>query len=153
MSTVKNTIIAGSAMGGNCAGSPLVDGGGNLSYPDATCPGLNADPLLGPLQDNGGPTWTMALGEGSAAIDAADDAICAAPPVNNLDQRSVTRPQGTHCDIGAVEQVQEPVAVRLSTINAGSTPGTVAPTAVAGLLLLALGGCAAWGRRQTQQVG
>ena len=22
---------------------------------------LNVDPMLGPLQDNGGPTWTMAL--------------------------------------------------------------------------------------------
>ncbi len=109
--------------------------------------------MLSPLWANCGPTWTMALGPGSAAIDAGVDAICAVAPVNNLDQRGVTRPQGSHCDIGAVEQVQEPVAVRLSTINAGSTPGAVAPTAVAGLLLLALGGCAAWGRRETQQVG
>jgi hypothetical protein len=46
----------------------------------------------------------MALGPGSAALDAADDAICAAPPVNNLDQRGVARPLGSHCDIGAVEQ-------------------------------------------------
>ena len=61
-------------------------------------------PLLSPLQNNGGPSETMALGPGSAAIDAADDATCAAPPVNNLDQRGVTRPQGLHCDIGAVEQ-------------------------------------------------
>ena len=45
----------------------------------------------------------MALGEGSAAMDAGDDAICAAPPVNNLDQRGITRPQGAHCDIGAYE--------------------------------------------------
>jgi predicted outer membrane repeat protein len=88
----------------NCFG-PLTDGGGNLSYPDTSCPGINADPMLGPLQNNGGPTWTMALGEGSAALDAADDAICAAPPVNNLDQRGVPRPWGAHCDIGAVEQV------------------------------------------------
>jgi hypothetical protein len=47
----------------------------------------------------------MALGEGSAARDAGDDATCAAPPVNNLDQRGVARPQGTHCDIGAIEQI------------------------------------------------
>jgi hypothetical protein len=103
--TLKNTIfvVANSAYGPNCTGA-ITDGGGNLSYPDASCPGINADPLLGPLQDNGGPTWTMALSEGSAAIDAADDAICAAPPVNNLDQRGVARPLGSHCDIGAVEQ-------------------------------------------------
>ncbi len=91
--------------GGNCYGT-ITDGGGNLSYPDTTCPGINSDPMLGPLQNNGGPTETMALGPGSAALDAANDAICAAAPVNNLDQRGIARPQGPHCDIGAVEQIQ-----------------------------------------------
>jgi Phospholipid methyltransferase len=88
----------------------------NLSYPDATCGGINDDPMLGPLQDNGGPTWTMALGTGSAALGAADDDLCAADPVNNLDQRGVTRPQGVHCDIGAYEKgvlkVYLPLVVR-----------------------------------------
>ncbi len=102
--TLKNTIIANNRPGGNCVGF-ITDGGGNLSYPDTTCPGIHADPLLGPLQYSGGPTPTMALGEGSAAIDAGNDAICAADPINNLDQRGITRPQGSHCDIGAVEQV------------------------------------------------
>jgi hypothetical protein len=137
MLTLKNTIVANSPSGGNCYG-PITDGGGNLSYPDITCPGINADPLLGPLQDNGGPTETMALGEGSAALDAADDAICAAPPVNNLDQRGVTRPQGTQCDIGAVEQVQEPSAVSVSALRAQSLPGKITPAMIAGLLLLVL---------------
>ena len=100
--TLKNTIVANSPTGGNCSGA-ITDGGGNLSYPDTTCPGINGDPELGPLQNNGGPTQTMALGPGSAAIDAANDAICAAPPVNNLDQRGIARPQGPHCDIGAYE--------------------------------------------------
>jgi hypothetical protein len=104
IATLKNTIV-GNSPGGNCSSDSglLIDGGGNLSYGDATCPGINSDPKLGPLQDNGGPTQTMALGAGSAARDAADDAICAAPPVNNLDQRGVARPQGAHCDIGAYE--------------------------------------------------
>jgi len=100
---LQNTIVANSPMGGNCFF--VSDGGGNLSYPDATCPGINADPLLGPLQNNGGPNATMALHPGSAAINAANDANCAAPPVNNLDQRGVVRPQGAHCDIGAFEWV------------------------------------------------
>jgi predicted outer membrane repeat protein len=103
--TLKNSIVANSTTGRNCSGA-IIDGGGNLSYPDASCPGINADPLLGPLQDNGGPTWTMALGPGSAALDTGDDAICAADPVNNLDQRGVIRPQGAHCDIGALEQLR-----------------------------------------------
>jgi hypothetical protein len=82
--------------------------------------------------------YTLALGPGSAAIDAADDAICAAPPVNNLDQRGVTRPQGAHCDIGAVEQMLEPAAVSVSALSAQSLPGTYQPVMVAGLLLAAL---------------
>lgn len=102
--TLKNTIVANNRPGGNCRGNQVADGGGNLSYPGTACPGINGDPVLGPLQDNGGPTWTMALGRGSAAIDAANDATCAAEPVNNLDQRGISRPQGANCDIGAVEQ-------------------------------------------------
>jgi hypothetical protein len=102
--TLKNTIVANSPTGNNCDGT-ATDGGGNLSYPDTTCPGINADPKLGPLQNNLGPTLTMALGSGSAAIDVGIDAICAAAPVNGLDQRGIARPWGAHCDIGAVEQV------------------------------------------------
>ena len=104
--TLKNVIVANSG-GENCYG-PVIDGGGNLQYggstPDScgvTIP--TGDPQLGLLADNGGFTWTMALMLGSAAIDAADDATCAVPPVNNLDQRGVTRPIGAHCDIGAYE--------------------------------------------------
>ncbi len=131
--TLKNTIVANSLAGGNCAGT-LLDGSGNLSYPDTTCPGINADPVLGPLQNNGGPTETMALLPGSAALDAANDAICAAPPVNNLDQRGVLRPQGLHCDIGAVEKVPGPTAVRLLAPRAQSSPGPVMPAIMVGLL-------------------
>ena len=57
-----------------------------------------ADGQIGPLADNGGPTWTHALLPGSPALDAADDAICPA-----TDQRGTARPQGPHCDIGAFE--------------------------------------------------
>lgn len=100
--TLKNTIVASSQAGNTCTGV-VTDGGGNLSYPDATCPGVNADPLLGPLQDNGGATLTMLPGPGSPAIDAGNNATCAAPPVNGIDQRGIIRPVGPACDIGAVE--------------------------------------------------
>lgn len=109
--TLKNTLIANNPSGNNCGGA-ITDGGGNLSYPDASCPGINADPVLGPLQHNGGPTWTMALGTGSAAIDAGDDATCAASPVNNQDQRGVARPVGPRCDIGAFEAIYSTMPVR-----------------------------------------
>lgn len=64
---------------------------------------------LAPLADNGGPTWTHALLPGSLAIDAGDDAVCAATPVNGLDQRGRPRPQDGNgdsiaaCDVGAFE--------------------------------------------------
>ena len=72
--------------------------------PGSSCTAvLTADPLLGALGNNGGSTATLLLGTASSALDAGDDTICAATPVNGLDQRGVTRPQASHCDIGAVE--------------------------------------------------
>lgn len=56
-------------------------------------------PGLGPLSDNGGPTLTHALLEGSPAIDALTDRC--PPPA--ADQRGIERPQGSACDIGAFE--------------------------------------------------
>jgi hypothetical protein len=53
-----------------------------------------ADPMLGPLMDNGGPTPTMALAAGSPAIGAGAD--CPA-----TDQRGHARAGG--CDIGAFQ--------------------------------------------------
>ena len=47
----------------------VVDGGNDLDFPASGCPGIHADPQLGPLADNGGPTLTHALGAGSAARD------------------------------------------------------------------------------------
>jgi hypothetical protein len=89
---VENSIFAGDA----CVGA-IQDRGGNLDWPGSACPGITADPRLGALADNGGPTETMALGAGSAAIDAATSAC------PGTDQRGVPRPLGAACDIGAYE--------------------------------------------------
>lgn len=66
---------------------------------------LIADPLLGPLQDNGGPTLTHALLQGSPAIDAGNNGGCTDNfgAILATDQRGVQRPQGARCDIGAYE--------------------------------------------------
>jgi hypothetical protein len=58
---------------------------------------FGVDPRLGPLQDNGGPTWTMALLSGSPAIGAGE------PAGPMTDQRGLTRLlyPGGHIDIGA----------------------------------------------------
>jgi predicted outer membrane repeat protein len=99
--TLRNTIVANSPSGGNCAGV-IDDGAGNLQYPGTDCGGTitSADPLLDAagLQDNGGPTETIALQLASPAIDAAVAATCPA-----TDQRGVARPQGPVCDIAAYE--------------------------------------------------
>jgi hypothetical protein len=80
------------------------DGGGNLQWPatknngnaDMPCVQgiLFADPLLGVLADNGGPTLTQALGAGSPAIDYARDCP-------ETDQVGAVRIGA--CDSGAVE--------------------------------------------------
>ena len=61
---------------------------------------LDLDPLLGPLQDNGGPTLTHALLKGSPVIDAGDNAD--AP---DYDQRGEGYPRivGGRIDIGSFE--------------------------------------------------
>jgi uncharacterized repeat protein (TIGR01451 family) len=68
---------------------------------------LNVNPLLGPLQDNGGPTLTEALLPGSPAIDAGSNSISGLT-VPTTDQRGALRgPAGLHAgstvDIGAYE--------------------------------------------------
>ncbi len=63
------------------------------------------DPILGPLQNNGGATLTRALLPGSPALDSGDMSGCQDEhnqPVTT-DQRGVPRPSGPRCDIGAYE--------------------------------------------------
>jgi hypothetical protein len=96
--TLRNTIVANTLGGFNCPGSFSIDGGGNLDT-DGTCVGtISPDPLLGPLQNNGGPTPTMAISMASPAFGGANPANC---PLT--DQRGVLRPQFQACDIGAFE--------------------------------------------------
>lgn len=104
----------------NFCSAGVTDGGGNLSWPDSTCPGINQDPLLDPagLQDNGGPTKTIALQPGSPGIDAAVLLNC--PPT---DQRGVARPYGAGCDIGAFELTNNPP----SCASVVATPSSLWP--------------------------
>jgi hypothetical protein len=78
-------------------------GGGVLTGPGDQ---LNANPLLGPLQHNGGPTFTHELLPGSPAIDAGDPSFTPQP---FYDQRGCpfARVFNGHIDVGSLE-VQPP---------------------------------------------
>jgi len=84
---------------------------------------INSDPLLGPLEDNGGFTLTRALLEGSPAIDAGDISVC---PLT--DQRLFFRPVDGNsdgiegCDMGAYEYGSYPATytVNISILGNGN---------------------------------
>jgi hypothetical protein len=105
-----NTILANNLTGDNCSGT-ISDGGGNLVWGDVTCPGLNADLVLGAAGDYGGPTQTYALLPGSAAIHAAGSNC------PTTDQRGFPR-SSPGCDSGAFE-----VQAVLMAVPLGQTSG------------------------------
>ena len=112
---ITNSIVAHNYANGilqDCARFDTTISATGSLYTGGTCDNfaLSNNLPVGSLQDNGGSTWTHALLPGNAAINAADDAWCAA-----TDQRSVVRPQGSGCDAGAYEEELVP------TITSGDT--------------------------------
>jgi hypothetical protein len=116
-----NSVLSSNALA-NCAlvGGAVTDGGHNIAT-DASCPAAFGDPKLGPLADNGGRTRTMALGEGSAAIDFVPASGSGCPAA---DQRGTARPQRTACDAGAYELLPKPP----EQTGGGGTTEEPAPT-------------------------
>ena len=157
--SVKNTILSNNLMGvgggsSNCYQVRETAGDGYNISSDGTCIDFTAatdnnstNPLLGPLQDNGGPTMTHALLDGSPAIDRVPEAQAPA-----TDQRGVTRPQvgraagGALADLGPYEAVYvAPVPPPASSSSGGCSvsgsgggPGEI-PGAFGALLLILVG--------------
>jgi hypothetical protein len=127
--TLSNVIIANSTSGGDCVGSLSGTSNHNLIEDSAHACGLTdgvdgniigSDPKLGAL--TGSPAY-FPLNPGSLAIDAGDNATCAAAPVNNQSQNGVTRPQGPRCDIGSYELDYTPPLLRsITRFNPPSSP-------------------------------
>src|SRR5262249_55943785 len=84
----------------------------------ANISGVN--PMLGPLQNNGGPTQTMALLPGSPAIDHGSN-----PAGLTTDQRGTgfRRAINGHIDIGAFESQPPATSTTLASSLASSVPG------------------------------
>jgi len=108
--TIMGSLLAGGCIEGE--GQPTSNGY-NIESPGNTCGfdqgtdqvNVSSDDLkLGPLQDNGGPTMTHALGAGSVAIDHIPAVDCGV----TTDQRGIERPQGDACDVGAFESARAP---------------------------------------------
>jgi hypothetical protein len=104
------TVLANMTTFDDCSGM-ITDGGYNLDgdgscHFSATNHSLSSvKPYLGPLQDNGGPTQTSEPALGSPLLSvipmgSTANGITLCP---STDQRGVARPQGSACDIGAVE--------------------------------------------------
>jgi len=112
---LQNSIVANNT-GGNCRGT-LTSHGYNLSS-DGSCDfdragDLNdTDPKLGGLQNNGGPTKTLASLPGSPAIDSGNPSGCTDGKGHLLktDQRGQPRPDKedeSGCDRGAYERQKD----------------------------------------------
>lgn len=110
---MEHSIVAnnsGQAGSAQCAGVGNYQSLGYNLDSDNSCrltaagdrPGVN--PRLGPLSNNGGPTWTHALAQNSPALDAGNNATCLP-----TDQRGRPRPVDGNgngvavCDIGPFE--------------------------------------------------
>ncbi|MDT8386326.1 MAG: choice-of-anchor Q domain-containing protein [Thiogranum sp.] len=129
---ISNSILADNLDSGgeapDCAGA--VDSQGyNLVGNDAGCTiasstgdqiGTETNPLdpgLAPLDDNGGPTPTHALLNGSPALDSGNPALpgSGSGACQRVDQRRILRSEFAPCDIGALEST--PTAGVTFTVN------------------------------------
>jgi hypothetical protein len=115
---ISNTILNAGPLGENIVnnGGTVTSHGYNVSsdngsgYLIGQGDQINTDPLLGPLQDNGGPTLTHMLLPGSPAIDAGDPNFTPPP---SRDQRGPCfyRVFGRRIDVGSVETQPVPRCV------------------------------------------
>src|SRR5262249_17240378 len=105
---LRNTIVAGNAPADCVIGSTTgdaynIDGDGSCGLSGSDQPSVV--PLLGPLADHGGPTFTHALLPGSPASDMGNPVMpgSGGGACEATDQREVARPAGPRCDVGAFE--------------------------------------------------
>jgi hypothetical protein len=147
---IANTIVAGGSSD-SCSRMPAASPsqGGNIDDQNlceftAATDHPSTDPQLGALQNNGGVTDTQLPAVASPPIDAGVDAVCPA-----TDQRGVPRPQGPHCDSGAVERTNptagSPTVSNITAAGASVT-ATANPVFVGGNYIYNYGTTTAYGQ-------
>jgi len=131
VATFKNTLVAGNIPENGYNDKGIVtshgynlDSQNNCGFNKPTDQ-VNTNPLLGALQNNGGPTSTCAITASSPAFNRGTGA--GAP---STDQRGVTRPQGGGYDIGAYECIPPPPEPEklIGTGGQSSSPGVAVGT-------------------------
>jgi hypothetical protein len=136
---IKSTILNRGELGPNIANDTgtVISNGYNLSSDDGggvlngTGDQINTNPLLGPLQNNGGPTFTHQLLPGSPAIDAGDPNFTPPPFV---DQRGpgFNRIVNGRIDKGSFELQSAATPTPTPTVTPSATAtATATPTATA----------------------
>jgi hypothetical protein len=130
--TLESTgsVVAGATNGANCSSSTTshgfnFDDDGSCGFDQPTDQSDAGDPGLGALADNGGPTQTFLPQAGSPLLDKVPAASCTV----DTDQRGVSRPQGSGCDIGAVEVVPDTTTTSSTTTTTTTTVPTPPPAA------------------------
>jgi len=130
----QNIIIANNTAGDGISNNGYTDPGavtisqGNNIDSENSCgfnqptDQVNTNPFLGPLQDNGGPTFTHAIARTSPAYNTGTNTGAPA-----TDQRGVTRPQDSTCDIGAYELASSATATATGsgTATFATTTGSI----------------------------
>ena len=149
--TARNSLIAANvdasptaARHANCSGTLTGEGhdllgasNGCAVTGDTVGNIVGVVPFLGPLQDNGGPTFTHALLPNSAAIDSGDPVGCLDAAANPLttDQRGYIRPidgnttKGARCDIGAFEYGSSGAPAPTATVVVSPTSSSTSTAA------------------------
>lgn len=145
--TANNTILTGSIVrqtSGTATNTNLVFNASNSLFDTTPTTGagntingtnannlFGANPMLGPLQNNGGPTHTLALPVGSPAIDAGNNTLA-----NSLttDQRGLARFVNGTADIGAYEYQPAATVTLTSSLNPAPLGQSVTFTAILSLV-------------------
>jgi len=127
---ISNSIISDSPSGGDCYndGGTINDNGFNIVEDNSCGFTGGGDPMLGPLQDNGGDTFTHALTSDSPALDQIPSGTNGCEVTYTADQRGEPRTDWA-CDMGAFEMQFTDGDVVSKTVATGETH-TFGPTLV-----------------------